>query len=368
MTQSYFSIPSLLPEDLFYNANMAPARVEAPMRHAITTPEKERSLEAAEWESLVLEGELPLLEAVPLELEPPPDMRFRSPKGFPAPFFCSTVSVHIIWHHVMRSTYEVRLSRGWHIGKGVVSLPRALGIRRAAGIFEASLGSAVSGGVVGGTQLLLEGIEVAERLDVVTVDLNESVVVGLLGVFVDKTTGEDTAHLGAVESGNLSELTRRRLVATVLGEEHGDRVVGVVLHLCLPVGGGERRLTAPRVVVDSKEVTTSIRIVSTVEVGGHLETVLLNVGSTVTNRDGPEVARLDVLPHISGHGLDVGGRGSRGDVVDDLVGREKGQGVVIFGEDIDGSKDVLEVRRGVGGSRLGTVNGNGGRVDILTSY
>jgi hypothetical protein len=136
----------------------------------------------------------------------------------------------------------------------------------------------------------------------------------------------------------------------------------------LPVGGGERRLTAPRVVVDSKEVTTSIRVVSTVEVGGHLVTVLLNVGSTVTNRDGPEVARLDVLPHISGHGLDIGGRGSRADVVDDLVGREKGQGVVIFGEDIDGSKDVLEVRRGVGGSRLGTVNGNGGRVDILTSY
>lgn len=116
----------------------------------------------------------------------------------------------------------------------------------------------------------------------------------------------------------------------------------------------------------SKEVTPGILVVSAVEVLGHLHTILGNIGGTVANRDGPELALLDVLAHVPGHSLDVGSGTGGVDIVDDLVGREEGQGVVVLGEDIDGSKDVLQVFLVVGSSRVGTVDGDGGGVDILS--
>ncbi len=66
---------------------------------------------------------------------------------------------------------------------------------------------ALDGGEIELGVLLLEGVEIGHELGrAVVADVDEAVVVGLLGVLVDNTAGEDTGHLGAVDGADLSEL------------------------------------------------------------------------------------------------------------------------------------------------------------------
>ena len=67
-------------------------------------------------------------------------------------------------------------------------------------------------------------------LDAVMIQLGEglTVVVLLLEVHVDNTTGPDVNHLGTVDGLNLGEDTGRGHVATVFSEESGD-IVGLEL-------------------------------------------------------------------------------------------------------------------------------------------
>lgn len=72
----------------------------------------------------------------------------------------------------------------------------------------------------------------------------------------------------------------------------------------------------------------------------------------VANWNLPEFALLHEFTDVTGDSLDI--RSNRGGlaIVDDLVSREKGQGVVVLGEHLDGSKDALEVDSIVGDLRI----------------
>ena len=50
--------------------------------------------------------------------------------------------------------------------------------------------------------IIVEGVDVGEFLKIITVDLDQTVVVILLGGFIDKTTQVDTGHLGGVQGAD----------------------------------------------------------------------------------------------------------------------------------------------------------------------
>lgn len=132
-----------------------------------------------------------------------------------------------------------------------------------------------------------------------------TVVVLLLEVHVDNTTGPDTSHLGTVDSLNLGEDTGRGIVATVLSEESGD-VVGLEL-LCPDIVSRllEAGLSAPRVDVVTPEVD-GLHSRSAVEVVSQVVTDLGIIVGSVTNTDLSVTLRLDVSLGITDRGLDEG--------------------------------------------------------------
>ena len=50
--------------------------------------------------------------------------------------------------------------------------------------------------------IIVEGVDVGEFLKIINVDLDQTVVVILLGGFIDKTTQVDTGHLGGVQGAD----------------------------------------------------------------------------------------------------------------------------------------------------------------------
>lgn len=79
----------------------------------------------------------------------------------------------------------------------------------------------------------------------VIIELDETILVGLFGEFVDETTSEDTSHVLGVKSADLLPDTGTNLVATILGEEDGERVGFVVLDELVVAGSLEGVLTTP---------------------------------------------------------------------------------------------------------------------------
>ena len=248
---------------------------------------------------------------------------------------------------------------GERIGRDV---PVGLGLDGAAGSTTGGVVLAVTLGVVGLGEGGLESIVVLEGGDVVAVDLNESVLVAAFGVLVGQTAGVDAGHLGGVQSGDFLPLAGVG-VAAVLGEEEGETVAGEVLDLLVPAGGGEGRGVAPGVVIESEEVRALV-ITSAVHVLGHLETVGVDVGGGVSNRNLTELVAGQERAHVTGDGLDIGGGLGGGAVVDNLVTGEEGKGVVVLGELLHGSEDVLQVDIVVGGLGVLTVEGVLGGVDV----
>lgn len=246
----------------------------------------------------------------------------------------------------------------------------------ATGLVVATVTLRVVGLLKGG----LESVKVGEFLEIVTVNLDQTVVAILLGVFVDKTTRVDTGHLGGVQSADLLPLALVG-VAAVFGKEEGQTVVLEHVHLLVPARGGEGRGVTPGVVVESEEVATLV-VGTAVHVLGHLQTVAVDIGlislasiqgnkekkkrtySRVSNRDGTEIPLTQVLTNVTGDGLDVRGRGGGLVVVDNLVTGEEGQGVLVLGEHLDGSEDVLQVDVVVGLLGLRAVDRVLGGVDV----
>jgi hypothetical protein len=83
-------------------------------------------------------------------------------------------------------------------------------------------------------------------------------------------------HFGGVQISNLLELALVR-VAAILGEKQWETIVGEVLHLLIPTGGGERGRVTIGIVVEGEEVATLI-VSTTVHVLGHLKAIGVDVG------------------------------------------------------------------------------------------
>jgi hypothetical protein len=142
-----------------------------------------------------------------------------------------------------------------------------------------------------------------------------------------------------------------------------DAVVLELLHLLVPAGGGERGRITPGVVVEREEVAAN-RVVSAVHVCGHLVAVGLDIGGRVSDRDLSQSAGVHVRLDIAGHGLHVRSAVRGRVIVNDLVGGEEKQSVVILGELLDSGEDALQVLVVVRRLRVSPVDGVVRGVDV----
>jgi hypothetical protein len=138
-------------------------------------------------------------------------------------------------------------------------------------------------------------------------NVDDTVVVGLLGVLINETTREDVGHVLVVEGSNLLPETWGRLVTSELGEEDGEGVVGVVLNELVVSGSEESVVSTPLVGVDSEKVNVSNG--STLEVLGEGDTEVQVIGVGVS--DGNDTGDLlsDVRLHVTDNSLEVVGGG-----------------------------------------------------------
>lgn len=212
-----------------------------------------------------------------------------------------------------------------------------------------------------------------ERDGAVVIDLNETVVVLLLGVFVDETAGEGLGHLLTVKGLHFAEVAGLDFVAAVLGEEDGDRGVGKVLGEDIVATLGVGRVAAPRVGVEAEEVRLGISIVSAHEVVEGVHEDGTNIGSRIANRNAAVKVLCDVVLHVTLNRLrecqwtgnrklwgwmtypDVSGNVLDTLLVDDLVSGEEGQGVGEVLERFDHTEDLLEIDIIVGAFGVGSV-------------
>ncbi len=141
------------------------------------------------------------------------------------------------------------------------------------------------------------------------------------------------------------------------------RVVLEVRYLPFPCGGGKSRRVTPRVIVESKEVSSFISSAA-VHVVGSFETVIVDVCSGISNRDGPVTTSTNVLLHVTRYSLDIRSTRTSVDAVDILVSRKEQKCVVVFLELIDGGEDVLQVDMVVGLRWLILSKGVFWRIDI----
>lgn len=258
---------------------------------------------------------------------------------------------------------QVLLGGGGHGGESIGGdIPVGLLHLGAAGGTTSGVVVAIATRVVGLLESSLESLIVLVGGDLVTGDLGQAVLVGLLAVLVDQTTGVNAGHLFGVQGANLVELTGVG-VAAVLGEEEGKSVASEVLHLLVPAGSGEGRGITPGVVVKGEEVTTLV-VGTAVHVLGHLETVGVNIGGGVTDGHLTELTGAEESAHITGDGLNVRSGLRGGAVVDNLVTGEEGKGVIVLSELLHGCEDVLEVDIVVGDLGFSTVEGVLGSVDV----
>lgn len=161
-----------------------------------------------------------------------------------------------------------------------------------------------------------------------------TIVVGFLVVHVDDTAAENLGHGIGVESASLLEDTGSsaiRQVATVLGEEDGDRVILEEINLLVIARLGHGALSAPRVDVVTPEVNGLLGLAA-VEVIGDIGADIGVIVGSVANTHGSVLLVLDVLLGITNGSLDKGGRGSVGLVVADLVTGKEADDVGVLGK------------------------------------
>lgn len=143
-------------------------------------------------------------------------------------------------------------------------------------------------------------------------------------------------------------------------------IVSILLDLGIPSGRGEGRRIAPRVVIESEEVATSIGAAA-VHVCGHLVSVVLDISCRVAHRNGTVATGADVGLDVTSDRLNEWGSEDSLVVVDDLVSAIKKECVVISGECIDGRENGLEVDfvvRAVDGRVVCSVEGVEWSVDV----
>lgn len=101
-----------------------------------------------------------------------------------------------------------------------------------------------------------------------------------------------------------------------------NRVVAPSLDLLLPSGGHKVGWITPTVVVESEEVDSLI-VCTAIHILGSLQTVVVDVGGGVADRDGTVLPVANVLLHVTGDSFDPWSRDTGWDIVDDLVSREE---------------------------------------------
>jgi hypothetical protein len=142
-----------------------------------------------------------------------------------------------------------------------------------------------------------------------------------------------------------------------------DAVVVELLHLLVPTGCGERRRVAPRIVVESEEVAAD-GIGSAVHVRSHFIAVRLDISGRVTDRDLAESTSINVGLDIASDSLDVGSAVCGGIIVDNLIGGEEEERVVVLGELLDRRENALKVDLVIRWLRVGSVNRVLGSIDV----
>jgi len=113
-----------------------------------------------------------------------------------------------------------------------------------------------------------------------------------------------------------------------------------ILDLLLPGGGLVRGGIAPRVVVKSEKIAALV-IGTAIHVMCGFNTIVINIGSGVTDWDWAVLAVAKVLLHITGNSLDVWCGDGCGDAIDILVSREEQQSIAVSVECIDSSENTL---------------------------
>lgn len=207
----------------------------------------------------------------------------------------------------------------------------------------------------------------------VVVELDETVVVGLLGPFVDEAAGEGLGHFRAVDGLHFGEVAGLDVVTAVLGEEDGDRGVGEVLGEDVEAALGVGGVAAPRVGIESEEVRAGILVVLADEVVEGVHKDGTDIGSRVPNGNGAVKVLCDVILHVTLNCLQkcqwtgnckMSGWMTYPNVsrnildtlfVDDLISGEEGQHVGEVLERFDDPKYLLEIDIVVGAFRVGAV-------------
>ena len=260
---------------------------------------------------------------------------------------------------------EVLGGLGWHGGKLIVLDEPCGGTVWAVACLSVGLVATITGRRFGLAQGIAKSREIILLLSVL-LDVNQAVFrlcgIALHAVLVHETSRVDGSHLGSIDGSDLAELALG-LDAAEFGKEDGDGVVAERLDLLLISGGLVVGRITPRVVIEGKEVGSLI-VGSAVEIVGGFDTVVVNVGSGVPDRDGAVSTVANVLFHVTGDSLDVGSGRGRLDVVDDFVTREEKEGVAVLLELINGGKDALEVFGVVRRAWLVLSNGVLGRIYV----
>ncbi len=178
----------------------------------------------------------------------------------------------------------------------------------------------------------LEGGEVGELTDAVARDGDQAIEIRrfcgpFLAILVDETTGVNSRHLAAVQSSDFLEFTGG-FDAAVLRQENGDGVVAEGLDLLFPGRGLVCGGIAPRVVVKGEEIAALV-VGTAIHVVCGFNTVIINIGSGVSDRDRAVLTIANVLFHVPSDSLDVWCGYGRGNTVDDLVSGEEQQSVAV---------------------------------------
>lgn len=209
---------------------------------------------------------------------------------------------------------------------------------RRAGCGSSSRGSvagAVDASGSGLLDLLREVREVIASLDAVTIDLHQSIVVGLLEVHVDDTTAPDVVHLGAVQDRGIGELARFRVVASILGEECRNREILEFLSALLVTRGLEGRIAAPFVDVVTEHVDHGIALTANEVVLQVITDASVIVGGVTDEQGFTVLLGLDILLHVTNSALDERNRVGIVLVVGDLVTGKETNNIGVVGEGID---------------------------------
>ena len=166
------------------------------------------------------------------------------------------------------------------------------------------------------------------------ITFRRTIIVRLLEVHVDNTTGPHVVHIWAIERLDFSEFTGLNLVATVLRKEDWDVPLCELLGADIVAGLRDAGVTAPGIDVVAPEVDC-VRAIAAVKITRQVLADVSVVIGGISDTNGPIVLLLDIGLHVTGGSLNKGASIGVGIVVRDFVAGKEAKGVGILCHDID---------------------------------